>query len=707
MLAARACAAPRPKVVMVVMPAASLRDLPSMGAIGLMNSRTAGRLNLGTEEFTDGKYTPEAGYMTIGAGARTQAGTDAAQAYSANETLGDVAAREVFLRMTLIDPGRSEVVHLKIPRLTRDNSTFSYKVTVGALGTALHKAGLKTAVIGNSDDGQPHREAVTIAMDSNGLVDYGNVGTDMVIRDPRAPSGYRTNETKLLSEFERCLKPADFIVVDLGDTARLDRARFSMMNDVYSRRRAEVMKRTERLLNRINRVCAPYHDGIILIVLSPYPSSYEVENHDNSLCPVAVRGSGYSRGLLVSGSTRVPGVVTNTDIAPTVISWLELPPGKGLVGRGIDFARSKLASSALEALSARIAQQSATLGALRQAMVVTIILVGIAMLLWFTVPAGRLRRKLIVPFALIPPALAPAMMLLSFYATDSQFLTWLGLIAITAGIVGLCALIGRKAVNTLMLISLGTTGLLLADILLGDPLGRFSIMGYSIMVGARYYGIGNEFMGALIGAGMVGLGLLMHGASPRRMRVLLVIGLIVLTAAIGAPMLGANMGGAISVIIGFGCALLAISKNPFDLRRILGVVLALFLCLGIFAFLDSMRGAQHASHLGRALQGIREGGLGEAGTIITRKLSMNWLLIRFSVWSRVLAAYILSIAAVLIYGKAYSRLAPLPLDLRVTLTGVTAGALAALMFNDSGIVAAATCSVYAWSLVVIVMSDEC
>ncbi len=720
-LVSQACAAPKPKVVMVVIPAVSLRDMTSSnlptfrglaehGCIGLMNSRTAGRINLGFEEFTDGKYAPEAGYMTIGAGARAQAGLDAAQAYNANESILGATARDIYRQSTLIDPGKSEVVHPKIPRLTRDNSTFNYRITVGALGAALHKAGLKTAVIGNSDDGQLHREAVTIAMDSNGLVDYGDVGPDMVVRDPSAPSGYRTNETRLLAEFERCLDLADFIVVDLGDMARLDRARPGMMDDVYAAQRVRVMKRMDHLLGHfLPTRLEPHH--VDLIVLSPYPSAYEIEKHDNSLCPVIAfpsefRGSGRMM-VLTSGSTRVDGVITNTDITPSVMEMLGIQQKPALVGRSMErsFLMTRSTARYLTRLTTRIAQQNATNGVLRQAMVAVIVLVAIAMLLWFTVPAGRLRRQLIIPFVLVPPALAPAMMLLSLYATNSQLLTWVGLIGITAGIVGICTLIGRKAINTLMLISLGAAGLFLADTVLGNPLGRFSIMGYSIMEGARYYGLGNELMGALIGSSMVALGLMMRNAGPRPMQVVLAIGLVVVTAVVGAPMLGANMGGAISVIIGFGCALLATSKKPFDVKRAFGIVVALGLCLGAFAYLDSLRGAQHASHLGRALSDIKEGGLGEAGTIITRKLNMNWMLIRVSVWSRLLGAYIASICAVLLPKKAYLRVAPLPLHLRVTLTGTVAGTLAALAFNDSGIVAAATCFVYVWSLVMIMALD--
>lgn len=708
----------RMKVVMVVVPAVSLRDMASAdlpnfgflldsGCVGLMNTRTAGRITTGNEDFTDGKYAPEAGYLTIGAGARTTAGCDAARAYNADEPANGAPARLLYQRMTLIDPGKAEVVHPGIARLTRDNSTFSYDVRIGAIGSALHRAGLKTAVIGNSDDGQPHREAVTIAMDEDGLVDYGNVGPEMVTRDPTAPSGYRTNEKKLLSEYAQCVKQADFIVVELGDTARLDRARQDMTEDAYARQRARALKRMDAILGKLipNGPCSA---GRRVIVVSPYPSSRELTKYGNSLCPISVydQRSFHRSGacaLLTSGSTRTDGIVADTDVAPSIIEWLKPAAERGLVGRPIE-PGFELGDQypALDRIIIRTVRQSAAAPVLRQAMAVAMALAGVAALLWLWMPKGSpVRRKLITAIALIPPALAPAMLLLALRPNGSQFVTWVQLAAVTAGIVGVAALIGRKAMGALMLISMATAGLLLADTALGNRLCRSSIMGYSVAEGARYYGIGNEFMGSLIGASLVGLGLCMGSLRARvwEIRAALVAGLVVVTAAVGAPILGANMGGAISAVVGFGCALMATSKKAFDIRKALGIAVGVALFIGAFAYLDSLRGPEHASHLGRALQGIRTGGAGEAGMIIKRKLAMNWMLIRYAIWSRVLGALVGAWLVTLVGRRTPSP--PMPMHMRVAIMGAVGGTLAALVFNDSGVVAAATAFVYPWSLLML------
>ena len=50
------------------------------------------------------------------------------------------------------------------------------------------------------------------------------------------------------------------------------------------------------------------------------------------LTPIIAAGPGLTPGLLVSGTTRRPGVVANYDIAPSVLSWLDLPTPGGLPG---------------------------------------------------------------------------------------------------------------------------------------------------------------------------------------------------------------------------------------------------------------------------------------------------------------------------------------------------------------------------------------
>lgn len=63
------------------------------------------------------------------------------------------------------------------------NRDSDYEIVPGALGEALRKAGKRTAVFGNSDTyDKPFRYAASIAMDTHGVVDMGDVSRSVTLR---------------------------------------------------------------------------------------------------------------------------------------------------------------------------------------------------------------------------------------------------------------------------------------------------------------------------------------------------------------------------------------------------------------------------------------------------------------------------------------------------------------------------------------------
>lgn len=705
------------KVVLIVLPAVSLdelaqSDLPNIhklmntGAVGLMNARTAGLINEDPGSFADSMYTPETGYVTLGAGSRTVVGFDARNAYNRDEIVDGAPAGKVLQRLTLTDPKSSEVVHTDIVSLTRDVSGLSYESVPGLLGSTLHAAGLKTAAVGNSDSQTPHREIATISMDRNGLVDFGDVGSSMVTNDPTAPYSSLTNTEKLLSESARCIKLADFTAIELGDLSRMERTRLDLMDNVFQSQRTQVLAKTDKLLGKIL--------GLIdlkdteLVVVSPYPASYVLETTGNSLCPIIVTGPGYHRGCLTSGSTRVNGAVVSIDIAPSILEWLGVPPSSSFVGRAVTMASNSWTVDDLLELQRRITLQNASQSVLQQSAVVTIVLVIIITALWFILPAdSRFRKKVLPVTVLLPTVFALSMLLMGALPTASIFTAWVCMLTISVVLLCLAMLLGRTPLKALMIICLAVSAGLMIDVGVGGPITKYSVMSYSVMEGARYYGLGNEFMGTLIGASLVGIGLLLSflQASDRAVKTTLVCGLVLETAAIGFPELGANVGGAIAVLFGFGFALAATSRKGLDIRKVCSIVFGVAAVIALFAVFDSLRGPQHESHLGRAVSQIRSGGFDQMAMIIKRKMSMNIMLISCSSWSRLSAVFAISAAAVLKVRNVYCRLQPISMYSRVILAGAISGTLAALFFNDSGIVAAGTSLVYLWALILLMASE--
>ena len=300
----------------------NLTELTRMGAIGLMNGRTAK-----TQQ-------PEHAYVTLGAGTRAQGPVEAGYAFNFDEPFESARAFEVYMRNTN-EPAPSEenVVHPYIATIIRANMDLSYEIIPGALGEALRRAGKRTAVFGNSDTlANPSRYAVSIAMDKRGLVDIGNVGPSVTSAKAGFPGGVVSDVTRLsrevkdavgsgrpnVGEAELNVQKADFIAVESGDTARVERLWLSgtITEEAYSRARREALASADRLIAGILE-SVNLTDSILMVVV-PTPS-WEASKAGHLLTPVVIAGKGFYEGVLTSQATRRRGLVTNTDVAATVL----------------------------------------------------------------------------------------------------------------------------------------------------------------------------------------------------------------------------------------------------------------------------------------------------------------------------------------------------------------------------------------------------
>lgn len=175
--------------------------------------------------------------------------------------------------------------------------------------------------------------------------------------------------------------------------------------------------------------------------------------------------------------------------------------------------------------------------------------------------------------------------------------------------------------------------------------------------GIRFYGIGNEYMGLLIGAALMSV--------PKKWLGLVGAGI---TLLLGLPMLGANAGGAMAACVAF---FPPSKKSWWRVGLPFVVVFAL-------AGLDRLLPGVAQSHIGQAA------GKGPSawGEIILRKLAMN---ARLTVAGPTLVA----IVAVGIGGWQLKKLfGGLDAELRGRVVQALWGAGAAIAFNDSGTVAA-------------------
>lgn len=680
----------------------NFRRLMEQGALGLMNCNTAG-----------GAGNPENTYATIGAGARVRAPGTSALGFNAGEILPGGAGRqaaEEYRSRTGKDAPRGAVVHLGIARIREQNAGLPYPARPGALGTALRKAGLETAVLGNADSPLgPRRQAVSIAMDENGLVDYGNVGAGLLTKDSKFPGGLRTNYAGLLREMAGLPGDAALTVVEVGDLYRLEEFREDVLKNVLFAKREEILQEIDFFLGQAIRFIDLKKD--LLIIVSPTRSAMP-PGKENYLSPVLVAGAGLSPGFLFSPSTKRPGIILNTDLAPTILCFFRLSVPGHMLGQPVQvLATTANQPAALSALQKQLALTYAARPCLQKGYIIYQLALLIAGLGCIFRGCSR-ALSVLQPLLLAVLAVPPAYLLLSLLPQPSLISLTLELIFITAGLTLLALAAARRSpLGSLICSGLLTAGLIMIDSWLGSPLQKTSLMGYDPIIGARFYGIGNEYMGVLTGSLTVG-GTAALTLFPRFRRAgVITLGLLFLLAVyvLGNPRLGANMGGVIAASTAFLTTFLLLCGIRFSFKTVAclaGVVI--FLVAGLF-LIDLQRAPEAQTHFGRNAAIVMAGGWPEVVDIIKRKSEINIKLFKYTIWSRIFLASLSSLT--LLFYRPVEVMAGVKRafpDLYKGFLGVVLGSITALLFNDSGIVAAATTLIFVVSpLIYLILTEQC
>lgn len=685
------------KVVMIIVDRMDVKDLGQtslpnfnslmeQGAVGLMNCNTAGN-NMVSENT----------YATIGAGSHILATGTSSMGFNAGDKLESGLAAEEYKRRTGRSVSLNSLVHLGIARIQLQNSSLSYPALPGALGTILHNAGLKTAVFGNSDIGPVSgRQVLTVAMDKSGVADYGNLGSGILIKDEGFPSGLRTDYNRLLVELDHLPGDVALTVIDTGDLSRLSASREYFFEGAWLDERQRTLRRIDQFLGKVMERLDLSRD--LLLVISPTPEM-EMKGHKSYVTPVMAMGAGAEKGFLFSPSTKRNCIILNTDIAPTIIHFLNLDIPDRMTGQPMQAARVE-AGNLLGTLQAMQEQLVLTYNArplLQKAYVLyQLCLLGVC--LYYVFMRRNQAIGVIQPFLLTIMAVPLVYMLLPLLPQPSFMALSLEMAALTFGIT-LLALICERCcrLGSFIFLSLASAGIIIIDAMVGSPLQKTSIMSYDPIVGARFYGIGNEYMGVLIGSLIIGSTAVLSKFPSCRKVLLFFTGMTFLIAfyVLASPRLGSNMGGAIAFSAALLTTFLLLCNVRFKFRTVVFLVTAiagLFLALLI---MDLYQPVEVQTHFGRNANLILKGGWPEIIDIITRKVEMNIKLIKYTLWSRVFIAS-LGVLAVLFYRPVgvMAKIRETHPELYRGFIGVVTGGIIALIFNDSGIVAAATTMIF-------------
>jgi hypothetical protein len=591
------------------------------------------------------------------------------------------------LALVASGPSGSRLATQTVQQIVRANSQLDHAVKFGAIGWLAHRRHQDTAAIADAFTTAERVESALLCFDQDGRIDLAGPRLARVRPDAMAPQGMCADVRAMVGDFDALPESVAVATITFHDLDRADRYTAMCLPAAATRHRQAALTRLNELLTEVLARCLYRRLGAptLLIVAAPGPAT--TASSRDRLAPVVLWGSRTGAGPIISGSTRREGLVVDTDLLPTLVQELDVAPFPGAIGRpmgavapGNDPAGPAVAMHASHAHLLTTAILQDRYGGLPTLQ--ACLALATAALLWRRrcrpCLSGLAAAMVALPLGmLILPPIAPhyplgagilligCVTLASALASLSTSRRWA---AATTPIYALCA-------------ALALSGLV--DLFTGLHLLRDAWMGYSVMEGARYYGIGNEYMGALIGACCVLLTAVPDDWLAHGEREWVVYGLLgLLLLAMTLPALGAKVGAIPSAGCAFGVAIYVWrngSVRPRDLALVIAVV---GLLLGAMLLVDLRHSGDDQSHLARAFSGAAGGPLSAA----KRKLLLEGRLLLRSPWSAALIAATIGLVSLWNRVRSTDRLRR---SERAAFSGLAAGAIVSLVCNDSGVSAAA------------------
>ncbi|GAA2105194.1 hypothetical protein [Actinomadura alba] len=571
---------PAQRVVLIGVPALSwdhlsARDTPNLwrlaqdGSTGALSVRTLGTV-----------ACPIDGWLTVSAGTR------AARASGVCSTLPEAPVRS----------GDGAVV-TDFPHVRRTNLESRFQSPVGLLGEAFRTAGKCTTAAGPG--------AALALADARGQVGgYAASGRDL------------TTET-----LQRCPVTA----VDVDDV-------------LVGGATPESVRRADAV---VGHVLTALPGGSQVLVAGLSDGAVEAGPH---LRVAIAAGPGFRAGAhLTSDSTRRDKIVITPDLTATLLGATGLPVPGDAVGTSWRSGDGRADEGA-----AALADQDVAAQTYKSVLPHFFLGLVITQLLFFGLAAvalrrrwnGRVRGRVLsaTRMAALVSAAVPVstylVNLIPWWSTDAPKAVLLGGIALADALIVTLALAGpwrRTLLGPGTVVATATALTVGLDLLTGSRLQLYSLMGYSPLVGGRYYGLGNiafavfatSVLLTAVGAAQWLVTRAGDGDPERnraRTRAIAIVLAMGLTAMVldGFPAWGADFGGVIAIVPGLAVTGLMVAE-----KRVSPLRLASFCAVGgvvvlSIAYLDHLRPPADRTHLGRFFGDLLEG---QAGPTVERKFA--------------------------------------------------------------------------------------
>ncbi len=725
-----------PRVVVVLMEGVTAADFlsapdrssgpPAFASLEPWDDWAFALLNIRTPDGRPGSQA-----ATVGAGTRAAGASEAGLLLEPDELWNGVTARAFYQLATGLAAPEGALVHLALPALQAANAKLLYRSVPGLLGQTASAAGVRTAAVGNSDlPGEPRRVAALMVMDERGLVGGGVVGEETQVKDAAAPYGVRTDWAVVTAAVRELLSGgARLVAVEAGDTARAALFATQAAPEAAVAHRREALRRAWMGVEGLTSVI-DLNTDTLLVLTTGAPSQVSGEWPDSQGFGLVLgRGRGFSPGPLCGPTTRRAGLVSNIDVAPTIAGLLSLDLGPEALGRPFgpsapsgavrDTISRGVSGSDAEACTpaglsglASFYRDSVRADLLRpRAIQVYVTLDVLALLaavaLWWNralaanpkarhrggPPAQRPLRLAFLVLAAAPAAfllgaaLEPMFSRVSFLSWRPQAPYLLGFalsVLLLAGAGSSLAVLTNRPAAAAAAICAITVVAVLADLSTGARAAPDSVFGYSLASGSRYYGIGNEYAGLLVGGA---LALATYTPNPALTGTLF----LAVAAAVAAPGAGANLGEGLAAAVGFAIFFGRTLRWPWR-RSTAWIAIAATTTATLVAAAD-LFGNQQAgteTHIGLLVSRISH----DASILpltVARKLTMGLRVLRYTVWTKAVLAFLAFVTLATIRpARLLQAAAARTPSLRPMLAGTLGAALAGLLLNDSGVVAAAT-----------------
>jgi hypothetical protein len=374
-------------------------------------------------------------------------------------------------------------------------------------------------------------------------------------------------------------------------------------------------------------------------------------------------GGSYDEALLTTRSTRQDGILQTTDVTPTLLTLLGLQgeaPAGALVGSpvrptpGPDSAIDRL-DAVVDVDRHQVASRPVVPATYTYLIVINLLLQAVVVvglngrvLAWTSRLAARLRDRSATPAPPTHPTVAVPVLrglvvagvavgslpvagtlanLVPWWRTASPGWAVLGVIVLwIAAITALALLprVRRQLLGPMAVVASVTAFVLAADVVSGATLQLSAPLGVSTVVGARFYGFNNTSFAIFAAAVLLAAAAVadpLVRAGRRRTAALLVAGTGLVAAILnGAPGLGSDFGGPPALLPGFAVLALAAAGIRLTWRRAVLVLGGTGAAMLAFLLVDWLRPPEDRTHLGRFVDTVLDGGLGD---VVGRKLAQN------------------------------------------------------------------------------------